>query len=111
MLVGKRPHVVRMILYVGTPVLLLLLWDVAVVFGYQVLGWKWVGSLNLPLALYGSAIGIIVGFRNNSAYARWWEGRQLWGQVVNNSRSLARQVTAAPRPRRDGALGEAGEAS
>lgn len=47
---------------------------------------------SIPLALYGSAIGIIVGFRNNSAYDRWWEARKLWGAIVNNSRSFARQV-------------------
>ncbi|MEP6535888.1 MAG: bestrophin family ion channel [Bryobacteraceae bacterium] len=34
----------------------------------------------------------MVAFRNNSAYSRWWEGRTLWGQIVNSSRSLARQV-------------------
>ena len=35
---------------------------------------------------------MIVGFRNKSAYGRWWEARTLWGAVVNNSRSWARQV-------------------
>jgi ion channel-forming bestrophin family protein len=39
--------------------------------------------------LYASAIGIIVGFRNNLAYSRWWEARTLWGQIVNGSRNLA----------------------
>jgi ion channel-forming bestrophin family protein len=42
---------------------------------------------------------VIAGFRNASAYARWWEARALWGGVVNNSRSFARQVVttiAAP---------------
>ena len=67
---------------------------------YQVLHWEWIGSKNVPLALYGSAIGIIVGFRNNSAYARWWEARGLWGQIVNNSRSLARQVCSTMRSQR-----------
>jgi putative membrane protein len=48
--------------------------------------------------LYGSAIGIIASFRNQSAYGRWWEARTLWGAIVNNSRSLARQVTTALLP-------------
>ena len=99
MLVGKRPHLGRMVQYVGTPVLLLAAYESAIVFVYQVLHWTWVAAPNIPVALYGSAIGIIVGFRNNSAYSRWWEGRQLWGQIVNNSRSLARQVMATLRPR------------
>jgi putative membrane protein len=86
-----------MVAYVGLPLLGLVIWDVVVVFAFKLLHWEWVGSKNVPLALYGSAIGIIVGFRNNSAYARWWEARGLWGQIVNNSRSLARQVCTVVR--------------
>src|SRR5947209_17210260 len=92
MIVPKGPQLKRMILYVGAPLLGLVIWDVVVVVLFKVLHWEWIWSKNVPLALYGSAIGIIVGFRNNSAYARWWEARGLWGQIVNNSRSLARQV-------------------
>ena len=93
MIAPKEPQIRRMVEYVGRPVLALLAWDVVVVLAFKLLHWNWVGSRNVPLALYGSAIGIIVGFRNNSAYARWWEARGLWGQIVNNSRSFARQVT------------------
>src|SRR5947209_2112917 len=85
-----------MLTYVGAPLLFLILWDVAVVLGYNLLGWKWLGSSDLPLALYGSVIGLVVGFRNNSSYARWWEARTLWGSIVNNSRSLGRQICAIP---------------
>jgi putative membrane protein len=101
-----------MVRYVGLPLLALVGWDVLIVLAFKVLHWEWVGSKHVPLALYGSAIGIIVGFRNNSAYARWWEARTLWGQIVNNSRSLARQVCATmrPDPRQEGsdvvAMGE-----
>ncbi len=98
MIVPKVPQIKRMVQYVGLPVLALVVWDVLIVVGYKVMHWEWVGSKHVPLALYGSAIGIIVGFRNNSAYGRWWEGRTLWGQIVNNSRSLARQVCATMRP-------------
>ena len=99
-----------MVAYVGRPVLLLLLWDVLVVLAYKVLHWEWVGSKYVPLALYGSAIGIIVGFRNNSAYGRWWEARGLWGQIVNNSRSLARQaVTTMHVPEHDGRVQDEAE--
>ena len=99
MLVPQKAQLWRMVQYIGLPLLLLLLWDFAIVAAFKLLHWEWVGTKNLPLALYGSAIGILVGFRNNSAYARWWEGRQLWGQIVNNSRSLARQAVSTPRPR------------
>lgn len=92
MILPKGPHLWRMLTYVGRPLVLLILWDVCVVFAYMVLKWTWVGTSDIPLALYGSVIGLIVGFRNNSAYARWWEARILWGSIVNNSRSLGRQV-------------------
>ena len=93
MIVPQKPQIHLMIRYVGQPVLILLAWDILIVLAFELLHWNWVGSKGVPLALYGSAIGIIVGFRNNSAYARWWEARGLWGQIVNNSRSFARQVT------------------
>jgi putative membrane protein len=99
LIVPKAPQVLRLVQYVGVPLLLLVLYDFAIVFAYQKLQWKWIGSPHVPLGLYGSAIGIIVSFRNNSSYARWWEGRDMWGRIVNNSRSLARQVTATLRPR------------
>jgi len=98
MIVPKAANLPRMIQYVGLPLLALVVWDVCIVVAYKVLHWEWVGSRNVPLVLYGSAIGIIVGFRNNSAYARWWEARGLWGQIVNNSRSFARQVFSTLRP-------------
>lgn len=98
MIVPKAANLPRMIQYVGLPLLGLVVWDVCIVVAYKVLHWEWVGSRNVPLALYGSAIGIIVGFRNNSAYARWWEARGLWGQIVNNSRSFGRQVFSTLRP-------------
>lgn len=103
MIVPKGPQLRRMLAYVGWPLLALVLWDVLIVLAYKVLHWEWVGSKYIPLALYGSAIGIIVGFRNNSAYGRWWEARGLWGQIVNNSRSLARQVVSTMHvPEHDG---------
>jgi len=46
----------------------------------------------LPLAVVGGAIGIFVSFRTNAGYDRWWEGRRLWGGLVNLSRHFATQV-------------------
>ncbi len=43
-------------------------------------------------ALLGTAISILLGFRTNSAYDRWWEARKIWGAIVNDARTLARQV-------------------
>ena len=46
---------------------------------------------NLPVmhSLLGFAISMLLVFRTNSAYDRWWEGRKLWGALVNNARNLA----------------------
>jgi putative membrane protein len=98
MIAPKNPQIRQLVRYIGLMLLGLLGWDFVIVVAFKVLHWEWVGSRHIPLALYGSAIGIIVGFRNNSAYARWWEARTLWGQIVNSSRSLTRQVCAAMQP-------------
>jgi putative membrane protein len=45
-----------------------------------------------PFQIAGVALAIFLGFRNNSAYDRWWEGRKLWGGIVNQSRAYGRQV-------------------
>jgi putative membrane protein len=52
-----------------------------------------------PFSLIGLALGIFLGFRNNAAYDRYWEGRKLWGSLVNTSRSFTRMslnVITAP---------------
>ncbi|MBC8069758.1 MAG: hypothetical protein IAG13_15580, partial [Deltaproteobacteria bacterium] len=46
----------------------------------------------LPFSMLGVALGIFLGFRNNASYDRFWEGRKLWGELVNLSRTWARQV-------------------
>lgn len=45
-----------------------------------------------PFTLLGIALSLFLGFRNNASYQRWWEGRTLWGQLVVDTRSLARQA-------------------
>ena len=37
---------------------------------------------------------MLLVFRTNTAYDRWWEGRKLWGSLVNNSRNLAIKLSA-----------------
>lgn len=43
-------------------------------------------------SLLGFAISMLLVFRTNTAYDRWWEGRKLWGSLVNNSRNLALKI-------------------
>src|SRR5271155_1198043 len=106
MIVPRGRQLSRMLAYVGLPLLLLLGYDLAVVAAYKVLHWEWVALPHIPLTLFGSAIGIIVAFRNQSSYARWWEARTLWGALVNNSRRWARQVTTVMMPLSEAEAGE-----
>jgi ion channel-forming bestrophin family protein len=55
-----------------------------------------------PFTLIGLALSIFMSFRNNACYGRWWEGRQLWGALVIEARTIARQVASLPVVERDG---------
>lgn len=45
-------------------------------------------------SLVGFVLSMLLVFRTNTAYDRWWEGRRLWGSFVNNSRNLALKLNA-----------------
>jgi putative membrane protein len=45
-------------------------------------------------SLLGIVLGLFLVFRTNSAYERWWEGRKLWGSMVNSTRNLALKLHA-----------------
>lgn len=51
-------------------------------FGFYFLRIPWA-----PLAVIGTAVAFIVGFRNNASYGRIWEARKIWGGIVNTSRT------------------------
>lgn len=64
----------------------------------------------VPLTVIGAALAIFVGFRTNSAYDKWWEGRKLWGRMVNVSRMFAFQVLTYLRAPADASADEVAEA-
>src|SRR5688500_598730 len=45
-------------------------------------------------SLLGIVLGLFLVFRTNSAYDRWWEGRRLWGGLVNSTRNFALKLNA-----------------
>lgn len=59
----------------------------------------------VPFTLLGITLAIFLGFRNTVSYDRYWEARKLWGGLLNDSRSLARQALtvadAAPERQRE----------
>jgi ion channel-forming bestrophin family protein len=46
---------------------------------------------SLP-AFLGTAISLLLSFKLNQSYDRWWEARKVWGAIVNDSRTLVRQL-------------------
>lgn len=52
----------------------------------------WLHAIELPISPFeyaGVLMGLLLVFRVNAGYDRWWEARKLWGTIVNNSRNLA----------------------
>ena len=45
-------------------------------------------------SLLGLVLGLLLVFRTNTAYDRWWEGRKLWGDLTNNARDFALKLNA-----------------
>lgn len=75
-------------------------WASLVLFAYLGLGWEFLRLPFVPMGTIGTAVAFYVGFKNNAAYNRFWEGRIIWGGIVNASRSFANAVlsyhTGAP---------------
>ncbi len=59
---------------------------------------SWVKNIPVMHTLLGFAISMLLVFRTNTAYDRWWEGRKLWGALVNNSRNLALKLNVMLDP-------------
>ncbi|MFM9825638.1 bestrophin family protein [Flavobacterium sp.] len=53
-----------------------------------------VKNISIMHGMLGFVISLLLVFRTNTAYDRWWEGRKLWGSLVNNSRNLALKLNA-----------------
>lgn len=86
-----REIIVRVLVCVG--------WS-AVVVGVD----KFVFDVNISSllhALVGSALGLLLVFRTNASYDRFWEGRKLWGGMVNETRNLIRSASVHLAGERD----------
>ncbi|MBC5864552.1 bestrophin family protein [Flavobacterium turcicum] len=55
---------------------------------------SYVRNITIMHGMLGFVISLLLVFRTNTAYDRWWEGRKLWGALVNNSRNLALKLAA-----------------
>lgn len=106
MIIRKKEHWFRMLFVWHGSVLpallprlfLLLLLSVTVVYFHgTVLSFK-VPLNTTPLTLFGFVLALFLGFRNNASYERFWEGRKLWGALLNVARSLTRQAITLGNP-------------
>ncbi len=89
MLVKKELNLFKIIIVFSLQLVGIIVWSSAVWLMYSDLQIK---EIIIPfniITILGSALGILLAFRNGSAYARWWEARQIWGGLINVSRSFA----------------------
>jgi ion channel-forming bestrophin family protein len=108
MWVEKKPNWVRTVFFGGAVLphiwrrtLTVTLVSVLVTFIYLRVPQFHYSMTSTPFVLIGLPLGIFLGFRNTASYDRFWEGRKLWGQLVNTSRSLTRQVLTLFEPQPD----------
>lgn len=59
---------------------------------------SWVKNITVVHSLLGFALSLLLVFRTNTAYDRWWEARKQWGTLVNISRTMAIKVDAMLPP-------------
>ncbi|UUC44855.1 bestrophin family protein [Flavobacterium cerinum] len=60
-----------------------------------------VKNITIMHNMLGFVISLLLAYRTNTAYDRWWEGRKLWGALVNNSRNLSIKLAAMLKDERD----------
>jgi putative membrane protein len=77
------------------------------IIGYlEVEYWKladnsYIKNITIMHGMLGFVISLLLVFRTNTAYDRWWEGRKLWGSLVNNSRNLTIKLSVILQEKSD----------
>ncbi|GJM36148.1 MAG: hypothetical protein DHS20C18_51490 [Saprospiraceae bacterium] len=89
---GKRFTTFQALMWTRNDILVFLIIGTLPVILYDLLDLKWLSIPWLPIALVGTAVAFITGFKNNASYDRLWEGRKIWGAIVNTSRSWGMMV-------------------
>lgn len=88
MYTGKHFSLKEVLIWTRRDILKFLIIAVIPTVLYALLGWKWIVIPWLPVALIGTAVAFLIGFKNNATYDRMWEARKIWGAIVNSSRSF-----------------------
>ena len=85
---GKSYKLSEFLLWTRRTIYFLLIISILPVLLYQLAGLKWIALPWTVVALLGTATAFIVGFKNTQTYNRLWEARQIYGSIVNTSRSF-----------------------
>ena len=94
MLLNKRISIVNFIKTIKFDIVFIASYAVAVGILDQ---YGFLSKISIPIgvtAVFGTAVALLLGFRTNQAYERWWEARIIWGAIVNDSRTLVRQCVS-----------------
>ena len=62
---------------------------------------SYIRNIDSMHGMLGFVISLLLVFRTNTAYDRWWEGRKLWGELVNNSRNLSIKLAVILQEEKD----------
>ena len=68
---------------------------------FQLLDNNYIKNITIMHGMLGFVISLLLVFRTNTAYDRWWEGRKLWGSLVNNSRNFAIKLSVILEDEKD----------
>jgi putative membrane protein len=98
MMLIRRFPLRLVLLFSLRPTILAGAWALTIYLLYAYVGLEFLRVPFLPIATVGTAVAFYVGFKNNSAYERFWEGRKIWGGVVNSSRTWATFVVSYIMP-------------
>jgi len=94
MFVNKNMTFKQVIEFSGGHLIWLTAWVSFITCLHEFTHWDWFNISWLPVSIIGTAVAFYVGFKNNQAYDRLWEGRKIWGAIINSSRAWGSTVKA-----------------
>lgn len=92
MLLDKRISIFTFLKQIKFDITAILIYAIVVGIADQ---YGFLSKIEIPIAMsaiIGTALSLLLAFRTAQAYERWWEARIIWGAIVNDSRTLIRQV-------------------
>lgn len=99
--IGSHYHLKTFVLWTRRTIYWLFLWAIIPTLLFKLADFTWLTIPWVPIALIGTATSFIAGFKNTQTYNRLWEARQIWGGIVNSSRTLGIMVVGYIRTQDD----------